>query len=54
MSSAIYRGLGLWCLTPLSTMLQLHHGGQFYLPAAKSLTNSIRVFVFRSSRTKDY
>jgi hypothetical protein len=23
-------GLGLWCLTPLSTMLQLHRGGQFY------------------------
>ena len=23
-------GLGLWWLTPLSTAIQLHHGGQFY------------------------
>jgi hypothetical protein len=26
----IYKGLGLWCLTPLSTILQLYHGSQFY------------------------
>jgi hypothetical protein len=26
----ITRGLGLWCLTSLSTMFQLYHGSQFY------------------------
>jgi hypothetical protein len=39
-------GLGLWCLTPLSTIFQLYRGGQYYSFPTCSVPSKIS-FIFR-------